>query len=236
MALLLAVLPAKARNYELSSPDGNLKMKVSVGEELIWSLSGYGEELISPSPAALVLSDGKVLGSSMKVRKAERRSVERTEEAPFFKRSSVREHFNELKLVSRDFDVVFRAYDDGVAYRFVTHRAVTVRSETAQFRFPADWTAWVPYVRKPGTFEEQFFNSFENLYEHIPLSAWTDAAKTDGGVSYNGFTDTERKRSATIDYIFYKGADALQYRTLNQKLYGVDFISDHWPIVCTFNE
>ena len=38
------------------------------------------------------------------------------------------------------------------------------------------------------------------------------------------------------DYIFYKGADALQYRTLNQKLYGVDFISDHWPIVCTFNE
>ena len=67
-------------------------------------------------------------------------------------------------------------------------------------------------------------------------NAWTDAAKTDGGVSYNGFTDTERSRSATIDYIFYKGADALQYRTLNQKLYGVDFISDHWPIVCTFNE
>ena len=173
VAALLMALPAMARNYSLSSPDGSLTISVSVGEDLLWSLSRNGVELVSPSPAALVLADGKVLGTSMKVRRVLRSSVDKTEDALFFKRSSVRDHYNELKLISTDFDVIFRAYDDGVAYRFVTHREVTVKSETAQFRFPADWTAWVPYVRNKGKIEEQFFNSFENLYEHIPLSSWS---------------------------------------------------------------
>ena len=131
VAALLMALPAMARNYSLSSPDGSLTISVSVGEDLLWSLSRNGVELVSPSPAALVLADGKVLGTSMKVRRVLRSSVDKTEDALFFKRSSVRDHYNELKLISTDFDVIFRAYDDGVAYRFVTHREVTVRSSAS---------------------------------------------------------------------------------------------------------
>ena len=48
-----------------------------------------------------------------------------------------------------------------------------MESEKAEFNFPEDWTAWVPYVRDgQDSFEKQFKNSFENYYEHIKLSAW----------------------------------------------------------------
>ena len=46
-------------------------------------------------------------------------------------------------------------------------------SETAQFAFPEDWIMYVPYVKdKKPTLEEQFYNSFENLYVHGALSSW----------------------------------------------------------------
>ena len=47
-------------------------------------------------------------------------------------------------------------------------------SETADFNFDQDHTAWIPYVNaRPGKgdfIDQQFFNSFENTYTVIPVS------------------------------------------------------------------
>ena len=82
-------------------------------------------------------------------------------------------------------------------------------------------------------------NGRRGWYSLAPLSAmfdnaWTDAFDTDGGVSFNGFTYDKRGRSATIDYIFFREAVAGTYRTVTSRSYGVDFVSDHYPITCTF--
>lgn len=75
-----------------------------------------------------------------------------------------------------NYSVVFRAYNDGVAYRFVTDfkKPIIIENENADFNFDADYTARIPYVnarKGDGDFiQQQFFTSFENLYTITPLS------------------------------------------------------------------
>ena len=176
LVFLCFILPLTAKSYELKSPDSSITLGISTGNSVCWTLSRNGVSLIKPSEIALTLADGTIYGGKIAIRKAQRRSVSQTIPTQNFKRATVRDSFNELKLCTKDFDIVFRAYDDGVAYRFITHKAVTIASETAQFSLAGDWPMWVPYVRGKGTFEKQFDNSFENDYMHFSASSW-DASR-----------------------------------------------------------
>ena len=171
-AALLTAAPLLAKDYQVISPDGTLRVSIQSGEKLLWSLTLDGEQMIEPSELALCLSDGSVYGSGSSFRKAVRKSVSQTLPAQNFKRSSVVDRYNELTLQARDFDLVVRAYDDGAAYRFITKKGVTVRNEKASFRFPEDPVAWIPYVKPTGRRNDEFFSSFENLYTCSHLSEW----------------------------------------------------------------
>jgi len=61
-----------------------------------------------------------------------------------------------------------------VAYRFSSSNkdSITVTNEEVDLQFGNDYSTVVPYVRtdNPKTFEQQFFNSFENTYTHAKLS------------------------------------------------------------------
>ena len=172
LTLALAAASLQAKDYKVLSPGGELSVTIQADKTLQWSISLGEEVLLKPSPLSLTLADGTVIGAGTKVRRAVRKSVSQTLAAQNFKRAQVEDRYNELTLQTRDFDIIFRVYDDGAAYRFVTKKAVTIASEEAVFNFPEDHKAWVPYVRDPGTFEEQFFNSFENHCTLIPISEW----------------------------------------------------------------
>lgn len=55
-------------------------------------------------------------------------------------------------------------------------------------------------------------------------------------LSYNGFDLSKQRSTWNIDYIFYRKAKALEYRVIDTPAYGVEYISDHWPItmICEF--
>ena len=173
---ILAALSIQAKDYKLASPDGRIAVAVQTTPSLTWSISRDGASVLDVSPIAITLSDGTVWGSNTKFRKAVRSSVAQTLAAQNFKRDKVQDNYNELKLTAKDFDIIFRVYDDGAAYRFVTKKATEIKSETARFNFPDDPMGWIPYSRDGGSIEQQFANSFENTYVHIPLSQW-DAAR-----------------------------------------------------------
>lgn len=69
--LCLGVLcqAAPAKNYNLTSPDGKLKVDVSVGDNITWSLNHIEDALIVDSPISMTLSDGVVYGDGDKVTK-----------------------------------------------------------------------------------------------------------------------------------------------------------------------
>ena len=175
VALFVVKVIAAPKSYELSSPDGTVRTVVTVGEDVNYSVWKNSAQLLNPSVISMDLMDGSSYDASVKLQKVERSTVDNTLDALFYKKDKVRENYNELKLRFRTYDLIFRAYDAGVAYRFVSKSKAPfkVKGEVAEFSFPEDWNAYVPYVRaRAKGFENQFWNSFENRYENLPMSSW----------------------------------------------------------------
>ena len=175
VALFVVKVIAAPKSYELSSPDGTVRTVVTVGEEVNYSIWKNSDRLLNPSVISMDLMDGSSYDASVKLQKVERSTVDNTLDALFYKKDKIRENYNELKLRFRTYDLIFRAYDAGVAYRFVSKSKAPfkVKGEIAEFSFPEDWNAYVPYVRaRAKGFENQFWNSFENRYENLPMSSW----------------------------------------------------------------
>ena len=178
LMLGLACIPATLaaqKTYSLSSPDGNLRTTVTVGDEIRLRLDAGDTPLLAPSPVAMTLEGGEVLGQNARVVRTKKSSVDQTIASPLYKKNRVVERYNQLTLSFRgDFGLVVRLYDDGLAYRFTTDRKGTLRveDECVAFTFPSDCRAVVPYVArgKEFDFESQFFNSFENTYTTAPIT------------------------------------------------------------------
>ena len=159
----------------LSSPDRKLKSTITVGDKLTYDISCNGQQVLAPSPISATLDNGKVWGDKARLSKVTEKKNDTQIDAPFYRSSCVRDYYNELTLRFKgDYSVVFRAYNDGVAYRFVNHakKPFCILNEEVDYRFPADVTASVPYVNagKDGDYNGQFHNSFENVYTTAPIS------------------------------------------------------------------
>ena len=173
--LMTSVIVAAPKSYELSSPDGTVRTVVTIGDDVNYSVWKNSDQLLNPSVISMDLMDGSSYDASVKLQKVERSAVDNTLDALFYKKDKVRENYNELKLRFRTYDLIFRAYDAGVAYRFVSKSKAPfkVKGEIAEFSFPEDWNAYVPYVKAAVKgFDNQFCSSFENTYKNIPISAW----------------------------------------------------------------
>ena len=174
MAALAVAFAAQAKDYVVKSPDGKIVVTVTSGEHVSYSIERDGVKLLAPSQISMSLVGGYRYGGKDSF-KATRKTVDQTIPAKNFKRAKVRDHYNEMTLSTGTYDLVFRAYDDGVAYRFVAGGKAgefAVAYEQAEFAFPYDYMAYIPYERDGGSMEEQFFNSFENTYSHHLISKW----------------------------------------------------------------
>ena len=162
-----------AKEYTLSSPDGHLRLTVDAGKRLTWSLMHDSTTVIAPSPISLSISDGKVLGASPRVKKVSTRKVDTSFATPFYKKSEVKDVYNELTLrLSDGLSVIFRAYDDGAAYRLSLDGkgARRVTSEEAVFNFAGDYKAFIPYVNDLRDADYPYSYSFESYYDESPIS------------------------------------------------------------------
>ena len=165
-----APLAAKVRNYTLSSPDGGLKVEISTGDGLSYRIMHENDTILSHSNIGLVLADGTLVGKSSRVTRERRKKIEDKVESPFYRFKEFVAACNELDLkLQGGFGVTFRAYDDGVAYRFYTTVAseVTVKDEVAEFNFLQDYTAYLPYTTND---KKPMAMAYQNVYDIIPLS------------------------------------------------------------------
>ena len=189
--LMLTVSAFAQKQYTLQSPDGKITVTVSedevieMGSEqseywLNYSVKHEETVVLDKSAIFMQIDNGKTLGVSSKpsIISAKTQSVNKTVKAPFYKRVEIQDQYNELTLSFKgNYKVIFRAYNEGIAYRFQTDfkKPFEVRRETAQFNFDDDYQALVPYVlRRAGQegdlINQQFYNSFENTYTHTALS------------------------------------------------------------------
>ena len=163
------------KQFTLNSPGGNLQTTITIGDQLTYDITCDGRQILAPSPIAMSLDNGEVWGEKAKFSGTSRKSVDRMVSSPFYRANELRDYYNELTLrFKKDWNVEFRAYDDGIVYRFINRskKPFKVVDEEVDYRFPNDMTATVPYVRtgKDGDFNSQFYNSFENTYTTDKLS------------------------------------------------------------------
>ena len=138
-----------AKDYRILSPDGRTEVTVSVGQDIRWQVSRDGQTVILPSEMALILDDGTVLGASPRVKSAKTASVDKTFPTPVYHKSEIRDRYNRLVLaMAGGYSIEYRAYDAGVAYRFITSLkgGMTVKDESVNFRFDKDYDTFIPYV------------------------------------------------------------------------------------------
>ena len=176
--LMLCVSAFAQKQYTLQSPDGKITVTVEAGEQLTYAVTHGNTCVLTPSAIGMRLSDGTTLGTKPVVKNAKTTSVSQSVKTKLYKRAEIPEVYNELTLnLKGNYKVVFRAYDEGVAYRFETdfRKPIIIENETADFNFDADYQGIIPYVlRRAGQegdlISQQFYNSFENTYTHTHLS------------------------------------------------------------------
>ena len=164
-ALLAAAMAAPMHDYTLASPSGRITATVSTGAVTTFTLATARQQVLEASPVAMHLAGRAAWGRGTGSARAVRRQVNATIASPLYRQASVADRYNALTLRCKGYDIEFRMYDDGLAYRFAGHVAdsLTVTAEEAQYRLAADHMAYVPYIvnraKKAGApLDEQWWN------------------------------------------------------------------------------
>lgn len=174
---LLLTLSAAAREQSLAlaSPDGRLVAHIWTDDVVVRYYVYLGDiQLLRPSLIDIEHSQGGKTFDALTVRKVTRRTIDETVASPFTRQATMRNHCNELTLhLKEGLSLVFRAYNEGIAYRFVWEgKPGRVNKEKVDYIFYGDWNITAPYVSQFDSLrhEVQYSTSFENQYTTLPLS------------------------------------------------------------------
>ena len=135
IAALFCGASAFAETVAVESPDGHLTLTLDVAADgaVTHALALDGKPLISPSPVGF--SGGRFAGAT--------RRTENTVWKPVWgKRTVVPDRYREATLDLGSYQLKARAYDEGVAFRYVFPGPKPTGAEATAFAFAGDYTAW----------------------------------------------------------------------------------------------
>ena len=158
---------AAQASYDLRSPDNRIEVRIRTNQSIRYDVLLKGQMLLENCTLSLDV-DHKVLGRDAKVLRSKERSVNGVVEPVVRQKfAKIRESFNELRLeMDGGYAVVFRAYDEGAAYRLETtlpEKQVKIYGEEANLRFPGNFVTYYPQ-------EDTFFSHNERRYVPQKLS------------------------------------------------------------------
>lgn len=168
----LLTIQAMAKEYKISSPNGKLTVTIDAGDNIKWAVEYDGKTVVMPSVINIRLQQGNKTVGVGKVGKTAARQVKESFRNPFYKKLDISDEYGQMLLnTNSKMTIEVRAYNDGAAYRLVSNIAkpVEVLGETVEFRFSADYDAFVPYVND-NRGGERYCYSFESYYDEQKLS------------------------------------------------------------------
>ena len=164
--VMLGLTTLSATEYKLQSPDGNLQVLVNVDKEISWSAQLKGKPVVEKAVVAMELSD-RVLGLEARLTKQSVKEIrQEIQVAVPHKDAVIVDHCNELSLQFREkFSLTFRAYNDGVAYRFTeaSRKPYEVLNEKMELFFPDGAACYFSE-------EQTTYSHNESWYPYIQLS------------------------------------------------------------------
>ncbi len=178
---------AQDQSFRLTSPDGTLEVIIDQdNRHLLYRVNRDGLSVINRSKLGFIVSDGLQLGKGAEATSRHTSSFDETWEQPWGETRFVRNHYNQLKIDYKSpqgyrFNVVFRAFDDGIAFRYIfpEEKTFDIIDELSEFNIAETGTAyWIP---------GREWNRYEYLYNTTKLSEAKFAhtpftVKTDSGL------------------------------------------------------
>jgi alpha-glucosidase len=160
---LCLVIPLYARDYRLASPDNKIVVSVNADKNVTWNVTYNGTMVAGPCQMAMTLSTGVIPSADAKVKKCRIEEINNTLSPVVpHKNSTITDHCNQMTLQFSDGNtIIFRAYNDGIAYRFSTSykNDIIVKDETFSVPLPAGTETWYPR-------EESFMSHNERYFYH----------------------------------------------------------------------
>jgi len=158
---LMVSFPVLSKEYSVKSPDNRLELTVDAGDRVSLNVSYDGKKVISDLNPVMIIDGAELPGSKPARPKVTVSSITDTllPVVPH-KNKMIIDRYRELTLRFRNgCSLVFRVYDDGVAYRFLTSlkNEVTVNNETVAFSLPEGATSWYPLEKGFMSHNEQKF-------------------------------------------------------------------------------
>ncbi len=156
-----------AEEEELLSPDERIKVKISIWERITYSVHYDSQEIIASSPLSLKTNEQGILGEKPRLTSSNSRTVKEVIRPIVpVKSKEIENHYNQLTLTfENNYQLEFRAYNDGLAYRFVStyEGPLQVIDEEVTLNFNKDHKVFFPV-------EESFLTHSERLYQYLSLS------------------------------------------------------------------
>ena len=163
------------KTYELSSPKGKNKIKFElVNNAPKYAVSHGKTQVISPSDMGFLLKNNEDLSQNFEILKVENSTFDETWDQVWGEKKKIRNHYNQMVVKlqqknqnKRKLDIQFRAYDDGVAFRYVYPNqndkdSIFIMDEKTTFNLKEDGQAWwIPAYKE---------NRYEYLYQKSPVS------------------------------------------------------------------
>ena len=170
LASLLSVAAHAAAPLTLSSPNGDILVDVQVADILSFSIDFQREAVLEKGVIALELL-GQTMGEAPRLLNSAPSTTEAVVPVRVpLKSSTLDEHYNALLLTFEgDFQVEFRAFNDGVSYRFITtmDAPVTVVDERADYQFADNYKAYLSET-------EATFSNYEHVFKPVWLQDFED--------------------------------------------------------------
>jgi alpha-glucosidase len=168
----------------VTSPDGNIEISLQLkansqpylsGERAYYRVSYKGQQVLSDSPLGLDFKDSKPLDQDFAIVGSDLQSQDSTWENPLGAKRKVPDHYNQLTVSLRErhaplrrLDLIFRAYNEGVAFRYFLPKQdgldpFVISAENTGFYFNQDVTAYALRLNS-------FVTAYESHYDRIKLN------------------------------------------------------------------
>lgn len=175
IATLIATTVAYAKGgVTLKSPDSKIQVEIQLNNGAVeYTVSYDGQALMEHNRAALTSKSIKPITRITSVKSGKHNNQV---SAQFYRQAKFADIYNEVVLgLGGNIGITFRAYNDGVAYRFtstVKGSNLIIDNETADFNFANDGQSWLAYSTNPKKEEAM---AFQNIYTSKKLSEQKDS-------------------------------------------------------------
>jgi len=159
----------------LQSPGKNLTIEINTKDSLSWKLMKGKEVLVDHAVAGIDIAHKTYIGFNERVKSINRVAKDEVlHPVVAIRQNSIRDTYNELTINLKSGNaIIFRAYDNGVAYRWVTHfkDSINIKNEIVDYQFPDNnRVLWGVEENK------QFLSHFELLFKDTTLASFSTAA------------------------------------------------------------